>query len=130
MIQKFNELPWHDAELKEIIVDRTNKDNIQILIRWPEEYGALCVYIEFYDCYAFQADMHFGVISPDYILDAECIQQSEELDNIKKIWGKMGVDISKLNCYRIETNSTNSIISIYALGLQITNVNKNDVLDT
>lgn len=123
MIQNFNDLPWHDAELKEIIINRAQKDNIQILIRWPEEYGAQSACIEFFDCYAFQGDMHFGFVPPDFILGAECIQQSKELDNIKKIWKKMNLDISRLQCYRIITNSTNSTINIYALGFQITEVN-------
>ena len=48
MIQEFNDLPWHDAELKEIIVDRTQKDRVKILIRWPEAHGGNCVFMEFF----------------------------------------------------------------------------------
>lgn len=126
MNTNFNDLPWHDAELKEIIIDSAKKDNICILIRWPEEYGGCCACIEFLNCYGFQGDMHFGIIPPDFILEAECIKQSQELDNIQKIWKKMGLDLSGLNCYRITTNSTNSIINIYALDfkvIEITEVN-------
>jgi len=123
MIQEFNDLPWHDAELKEIIIDRSQKDNVRILIQWPEDYEAHCVFIEFFDCYALQADMHFGIVPPDFILDAECILQSQELDKIKKVWIKMGLDISGLHCYRIITNSTNSTINIFALSFRVINEN-------
>jgi hypothetical protein len=33
MIQEFNDLPWHDAELKEIIIDRAQKDRISIWLQ-------------------------------------------------------------------------------------------------
>lgn len=119
MTEEFNHMPWHDAELKEIIIDRSQRDSIRILIRWPEEYGAQQIVIEFFDCYAFQANMHFGIVPPDFISDAECIVQSKELDGIKKIWDKMGLDLSKLHCYRINTNSTNSTIEIFSLGYRV-----------
>lgn len=119
MTQEFNTFPWHDAELKEIIIDRDNKDVIKVLIHWPENYGNHSEVIEFFDCYALQTDMHFGIVPPDYILDAECIIESKELDNIKKTWAKMGLNLPGLKCFRITTNSTNSIIDIYALGFRI-----------
>ena len=122
MIQEFNDCPWHDAELKEIVVDRVQSDTVKILIRWPEDHGGHSVFIEFLNCYAFQADMHFGFIPPDFILEAECIQHSQQLDNIKKKWAKMGLNISGLNCYKIITNSTNSTIDIFALDFRILDI--------
>ena len=44
MIQEFNDLLWHDAELKEIIIERDQNENIRILIRWPNHFGANCVF--------------------------------------------------------------------------------------
>lgn len=123
MIQEFNDLPWHDAELKEIILKRDQNDIVRIIIRWPDYYEASTVIIDFIDCYALQADMHFGVVPPDCILEANCIDESQELNNIKKIWAKIGLDLSGLHCYQIKTNSTNSIISIFALGFEIKNIN-------
>ncbi len=119
MIQEFNSMPWHDAELKEIIINRSENDNIKLIVRWPEDYGSQCVLIEFCDCYALQANMHFGMVPPEFILEAECTQQSPDLDYIKKLWLEMGLDISQLNSYKITTNSTNSVITIFALGFQI-----------
>lgn len=119
MNQEFNDLPWHDAELKEVIIERVQKDIVKILVRWPENSEDHSVCIEFFDCYALRADMHFGIVPPDCILEAECILQSQELDNLKKIWASMGLNITGIHCYRIITNSTNSIINIYALGFRI-----------
>jgi len=64
--------------------------------------------------------MNFGINPPDSILEAECITQSKDLDDIKKIWLEMGLDISDLCCYRITTNSTNSTIDIFSLGFKMT----------
>ena len=122
MIQKFNDLPWHDAELKGIIIEREQKENVRILVRWPNYFGEQDVFIGFTDCYAFQSDMHFGIMPPEFILEAKCISESQELDNIKKIWAKMGLDLSELHCYRIITNPTNSTINIFALSFQIINI--------
>jgi hypothetical protein len=121
MIHEFVNLPWHDAELKEIIIDRNYDDIIKILIRWPDDYGGQCKYLEFVNCYAFKAEMNFGIIPPDFILDAECVSESQELIEIKNKWKKMGQDL-KLYCYKIVTNSTNSSIKIFAQNYRIIEV--------
>ncbi len=120
MIQEFNDMHWHDAELKEIIIDRAQKDKVKLLIHWPETDDNSSSFIEFFGCYAFKSNMHFGINPPDSILDAQCITHSEELDNLKKIWFEMGLDLSGLHCYRIRTNSTNSTIDIFSLGFEVT----------
>ena len=122
MKQEFNDLPWHDAELKEIVIDRHQGDNVKISVQWPEDYGGGNVWIEFFKCYRLIANMHFGIVPPDFILEAECIEDSPELNNLKKTWASMGLDISQLYCYRIITNSTNSTIDIFSLGFQIKGV--------
>lgn len=118
--QNFNDLPWHDAELKDIIIDRS-QDIVKILVHWPESYGDNCAYIEFLNCYALKADMNFGIVPPDWILDAECIEESKELEDIKKTWAKMGIEIPGLRCYKLNTNSTNSDIKFFALDFHVIN---------
>ena len=63
MIQMFNNLPWHDAELKEIIINRERNDEIKLLVGFPTNDGISAVCIEFFDCYALKPDMHFGILS-------------------------------------------------------------------
>ena len=121
MNQEFNDLPWHDAELKDILIDRS-RDSIKIKISWPENDDDDYVFIEFLNCYAFKADMTFGMTPPDCIFEAECILHSQELEDIKKLWSEMKIDIPELRCYRINTNSTNSTIKFFALGFRIIDV--------
>ncbi len=112
MIDKFNDLPWHDAEINHIIIDR-QKDSIRIEIRWPDYANSELVLIEFLDCYGLKSVMNFVVAPPDQILGAECLLTTPDLDDLRSRW--MGIiDFSSVYCYRIKTNSTNSKIDIYA----------------
>lgn len=124
MNANFNDLPWHDASLQFIYIDRQNpgeRDVIKFLIDWPDGYKSST--IEFYDCYALIANMNFGIVACEAILTAECFTDSEELKSIREDWSKAGVNLENLKCFKITTNSTNSTISIYALGFQIKDKN-------
>jgi hypothetical protein len=72
--------------------------------------------------------MNFGIVACESILTAECFTESEELNTIRKEWAKGGIHLERLKCFKITTNSTNSIISIYALGFQITSMNSSSTL--
>src|SRR5688500_9749738 len=114
MTEDFNDLPWHDAALQYIHIDRLTSrknDNIKCLIEWPEGYGLISSLIEFYKCYAFTANMNLGIRGEESILTAQSFSDSEELSSIRKEWfdwfkGKVVLD--ELKCYQIITNSSNS----------------------
>ena len=117
----FNELPWHDAELKEIHIDRNDPgiiDEVCIVIGWPD--GSVNQII-FHDCYACVTQLNFGIIATETIDSANCLGASSEIDEIRNKWMKIGTDIEALKQYKIVTNSTNSHISIIALGFRIIN---------
>ncbi len=119
MISNFSELFWHDAILKSIYVDRRNpgdKDTITLSIIWPNDERSSS--IEFYDCYALKANMNFGIDAFETILSAECLTNSEQLNSIRKEWSGVGINLENLKCYKITTNSTGGIISIYCLGFR------------
>lgn len=119
----FNELPWHDSNLKSIVIDRNNPgehDIVRILVEWSDT-GKSSI-LEFYDCYALSANMNFGIIACESILYAEYFINSEELDDIRKKWAKIGVNLDELKCYRINTNSTNSVFNIFALGFRVIDI--------
>lgn len=121
MNKSFNEFSWHDSNLQFIYIDRQKPgelDVVKIQIDWPDSHSST---IEFYDCYALNMNMNFGIVACESILTAECITDSEELNSIRKKWIKVNVNLDQLKCYRIVTNSTNSVIDIYALGYQLTN---------
>jgi hypothetical protein len=119
MIKQFNEMHWHDAILKEVIIDRRYNDSIRIVVRWPDEYGGNDAILEFYNCYRFEAHMNFGIIPPDFIAEAVCEILSDELDNLRILWSKLDVDLSGLLCFKFRTNSTNSSLKIYSLGFRL-----------
>ena len=117
----FNDLPWHDANLQSIYMDRRNpgeQDCVKLLIDWPNDTSST---IEFHDCYAFTANMNFGIVAPESILTAECVIDSKELILIREEWLKVGINLEKLKDFNLLTNSTNSIIRIFALGFRIIN---------
>ena len=122
MNENFNDLPWHDATLKNIEINRMNPgehDIITLLISWPDcNYNSV---VEFSDCYAFTANMNFGVIASETILTAECLNESEELKHIRNLWLKVNIDLHDLKCFKIKTNSTNSIINILSLNFKVKN---------
>ncbi len=120
MISKFNHLPWHDANLQHIFIDRQNpgeQDIVKLLIHWPDDQGAST--LEFYDCYFLNLNMNFGIIACESILKAECVDDSDELRIFRKEWQSVGVNLDNLKCFKIITNSTNSTITVYALRFQI-----------
>jgi len=122
MKNEFNNLHWHDAELQSIRIDRSDpgkKDQIVLIICWPDEKKSEVI---FHDCYAFRAQMNFGIIAEETIRDAEYTESSEELNEIRRSWEKIGADLSDLGQYQIETNSTNSSLMICARGVWIKDI--------
>jgi hypothetical protein len=115
----FNSLPWHDAELLELLVDRRNPgvcDEVRLRIAWPQGEETTLV---FRDCYAMTTEMNFGIISEERITGASLIDDDPVLISIRDRWETLGVSLEMLRCYRLETSSTSSVIRIYAKQLQI-----------
>lgn len=120
MNENFNDLPWHDACLRSINIDRQKpgeQDVVQLIVDWPDNSCSSC--IEFFDCYAFISHMNFGIQATETVLNANCSSETEELNSIRKKWLKIGVDLKHLKCFEICTNSTNSLIKIFALGFRM-----------
>lgn len=112
MKNSFNNFEWHDAILHNIIIDRLS-DTIKLSVEWLDNNISEIVFEE---CYAFNSNMNFGIASPESLLMAEAIYiDSDETILIKNKWKKVGVELDNLVEFRIETNSTASIIKIFAL---------------
>lgn len=115
MIDQFNSLPWHDANLLEINIYRRNpgnNDEIVIKIKWPNGNENE---IFFSSCYLLNFQMNFGVIAEESILYAKCLEKNNIISDLKKKWKYFNVDLNGIKCFKIITNSTNSNINIYAL---------------
>lgn len=114
MNDDFFDFPWHDAEIKLIVIDRQNPgehDSVRLSLRWPDQAESDVV---FYDCYAFSGQMSFGIIAAETILEVRLVTHGTELDVIKGRWRALGVELPDLKCYEIETNSTASILKVFA----------------
>jgi hypothetical protein len=119
MNDNFNSLPWHDAELLELSIDRRNAgecDEVRLRIVFPQGDEATVV---FRDCYAMTADMNFGVIAEERIASASLISDEPRLISIRERWRSLGVSLETLRCYQLETSSTSSVIRIYAKQFEV-----------
>jgi hypothetical protein len=113
--------PWHDAVLRNVLVDRSNpghNDVVELLIEWND--GRISRFI-FHDCYAMRSAMNFGVVAEETIRSVDIVEDGDEVDSLKAKWSGAGSTVSKIKCFRLETNSTASVISIFALGIEVVN---------
>ena len=119
MTHAFDELPWHDAELRGLYVDRRQPgitDQVSLSVCWPN--GAESE-IAFHDCYALCAEMNFGVIAREAILAARVSYNAPGVTEIRARWEPLGVRLDDLACFEIETSSTGSLIRIYAKAFEM-----------
>ena len=115
----FDQLPWHDAVLHRVDVDRREpgrRDVVSLVVEWPDGSRQR---VRFVGCYRLTADMNFGVAAPDSILVAHRQVDGPELDDVRSRWRRIGVQLDGLICFEIETSSTGSRLRIYALGWEL-----------
>lgn len=113
----FNDFYWHDAIIKNILIDRSNpglKDTISFEIELPEDNGSMNLIFE--DVYWSSMNLNFGIIAEETILSAiELNNGNEYLLNFNSNWGDALKDI-QLKFYHFIFNSTGSDIKIISKG--------------
>jgi hypothetical protein len=117
--EAFAELEWHDAVLLSLNIDRRtpgDRDEVTLLVEWPDGRKQK---VRFTDCYAFDAQMNFGVTAPESIRAACCIADAPKLAEVRQRWTALGVDLGDLRCFEITTNSTASEIRIFAKRFEV-----------
>jgi len=110
----FNDLPWHDAQLLSLEIDRRRPgvgDEVTLAFMWPDGRTSR---IRFQDCWKLEASMNFGIVADDTVLAASEETNNDVAERVRAEWAKVGLDVGDLRCFRIETNSTASTISVYA----------------
>jgi hypothetical protein len=115
---KFENIEWHDQILIGIDINRTNPGkndsiNLRVLIDEVE------MEVSFQNVYFADIKMNFGVLAQESICYAIINNEDIEIANIQTKWRKVGVELDKLLCFEINTNSTNSLIKIYAISCGI-----------
>ncbi|MDP1919451.1 MAG: hypothetical protein Q8L14_24585 [Myxococcales bacterium] len=117
--EAFVDLEWHDAVLRRLKIDRRaagERDEVALLVEWPDGREQT---VRFIDCYAFDAQMNFGVTAPESIRAARCTADAPKLAEMRGRWMRLGVDLGDLLCFEITTNSTASEIRIFAKQFEI-----------
>src|SRR5665213_1107479 len=115
---KFEDIEWHDQIFNGLKVNRTNPGNndsieLKVVIDGNE------MTILFGDVYFADLKMNFGVIAKESIRYAIINRDDMEIINIKKKWRGAESNLDNLFCFELNTNSTNSLIKIYALSYKI-----------
>ncbi len=122
MMQLFDELPWHDAVLHGIHIDRRQAgvdDHVSFDIEWPDGTRQT---VKMED--VFQANLHlnFGVQGAESIRSAQMVTDHPELDRVREKWRRVGVELSDLILFQLSTNSTASEIQVIARGFTAASV--------
>jgi hypothetical protein len=73
----------------------------------------------FNDVYFADIKINFGVVAEESIRYAIVTNDDMEIINIQRKWSGAGGKLEKLLCFELNTNSTNSLIKIYALSCKI-----------
>lgn len=119
IMNNFNDFYWHDAEIKEIIIDRHNpgkKDEIQFDILFPDKRKV--VHFIFEEVYYASFNLNFGIIADETIQNASVLENDNDLVTLYLKW-KGHLDHIKLNVYFIELNSTGGKIKIIAKKIRV-----------
>jgi len=58
--------------------------------------------------------MNFGIVAAETVRSAVEHRDSEGLRALQEKWKALGVDLSRLSSFSIETNSTGSLVTIYS----------------
>ncbi|MCA9674797.1 MAG: hypothetical protein H6709_06705 [Kofleriaceae bacterium] len=119
MIEDFNQLPWHDAVLADMRIDRSEpgyRDCVTLVIIWPDETRQRII---FDDCYRLRTDMNFGVIAPDFIYSATAVADAADVSSLVAKWRAIGAEIEGLARFEIMTSSTGSMIQVFARSFRV-----------
>ena len=115
----FNDFYWHDAEIKEINIDRYypgKKDEIRFNILFPDKKKV--VYFIFEGIYYASFGLNFGIIADETIRYASVLENDNDLSILYSKW-KGHLNQIKLNVYFFELNSSESKIKIIAKGFRV-----------
>jgi hypothetical protein len=106
---------WHDAILLQLKIDRTNPgviDRVCLVVEWPNNTISD---IYFDHCYFFSCSLNFNIVAIESIRSFDILNDDPKINELKEKWMKFTHDVANIKCYRLETNSTASVISIYSL---------------
>ena len=110
----FDMLPWHDAVLLGVRLDRRasrRKDEVVLEVEWPD---GVQEEVRILDAYHADLSLNFGVVGGETIRQGNVSDTGRELDAVRQKWLRLGVDLGDLRVFRVTTNSTASEIRVFA----------------
>ncbi|MEM6572233.1 MAG: hypothetical protein AAF957_27710 [Planctomycetota bacterium] len=120
MSESFDDIQWHDASLKLLGIDRGQpgiRDEISMEI---VDVNGTAYTLVFTDCYEAHLALSFGVTAEETVRDVRRSSQSDSLESMRIKWVRTDVDLSDVQQFEFETNSTASVIRILARACVIT----------
>lgn len=109
---------WHDSELTNIIINRSDPGNIDEIILEIDWYDTGPGKIIFEDvCFA-RLTLNMAIIARESIDNAFISQDDTDTLDFYKKWKRL-MDDWELNCYVIKTSSTASEIKIVAKNFRV-----------
>jgi hypothetical protein len=121
-VVKIEDIEWHDQLLTSVKIDRYkpgHNDSIELNVLVDDSE----IVLTFTDVYFADLKLNFGIIAEETIRYAIIKEDDSEIFNIKKEWRNVGVYLDDLFCFEINTNSTNSLIKIFALSYTLKKAN-------
>lgn len=115
MTLRFEDLQWHDAVVLSIELLRRRPgvaDEVLVSMSWPDGRQSTVVFLE---CFALHAAMNFGVVAEETVRAATEEEDGVDLQIQREKWSCVGVDLSRLRKFTIETNSTASTLTVFAM---------------
>lgn len=119
MILEFNALPWSDATLVAVSVDRSNPgnhDEVVVHVRWLDGRNEQVTFVERRGA---RLALNFGFLGEDTIERGYVDDGSEVLADCRWRWAASDVLLPELQCFRIETCTTGSSLDILAMGWRV-----------
>jgi len=111
---EFASMPWHDAQLLEIRLNRRNpgkRDDVEFIVRWLDDTVSRLILCR---CRTMKAALNFGIICNEAIDEAYEVLRSPMVEAVVQKWRQMKIELSGLRHFRICTSSTGGTIDVIA----------------
>lgn len=115
MSDAFDSFPWHDAEIQSIEIPRDHPGAADRVVMFVQPLGGPPIRFVFQRCLGLHLDMRFGIVAEESVRSARRVTESDELRALRQKWASLGVDVTAVQEFSINTNSTNSTIRIMAV---------------
>ncbi len=113
------EYTWHDAVLLSVYVDRASAGQTDSIILSVQSRTGQRLEVRFGNCYALCCEMNFGVVAAETIRSFSELDNCEDAAKLRRGLSWLGSKLSQVKYFRLETNSTASVILVAAIDIEV-----------